>query len=70
MTGLPIFLAALVKGELFLFARVKDGESDYSWDVDWGGIVIAFVVFAIGLALVDKGFEVKDEVNASISEEG
>lgn len=62
ITGLLICLAALVKGAMSLFAKAKSEEngSPY-WDVDWGGILIAVVVFIIGLEIIDEGFEATDE---------
>lgn len=62
VTGLLICLAALVKGAMSLFTKAKSEEngSPY-WDVDWGGILIAVVVFIIGLEIIDEGFEATDE---------
>lgn len=70
VAGLLICLAALVKGAMSLFTKAKSEEngSPY-WGVDWVGIIIAVVVFIIGLEIIDEGFEATDENPTTSSSE-
>lgn len=71
ITGLLICLAALVKGAMSLFTRAKSEENgSMHWDVDWGGIVIAALMFSVGLWVIGEGFDVKEDADSTPSEQG